>query len=112
MIWVLTEALVDSIPFSDEQEKNLMNFRAKSKELYHHSISQDLTSKGGANERNTCYRTGDGGNFRQPVGNVLCSPHLPEHQENHGQGGQLKRTWFIAFGSKDRSKKAACSSGP
>src|SRR5262245_22285992 len=101
MICVLTEAIVDSFHFSDEPEKNLMNFGAKSKELYHHSILQDLTSKGGANERDACYRTVDGGNFRQPVGNVLCPPELPEHQENHGQGWQLKRTWFIAFGSKD-----------
>ena len=32
-------------PFSDEPEKNLMNFGPKSKKLYHHLILQDLTSE-------------------------------------------------------------------
>ena len=45
MIWVLTKALDDSFPFSDEREKNLMNFGPKSKKLYHHLLLQDWTSE-------------------------------------------------------------------
>ena len=67
-----------------------MNFGPKSMKLYHHLVLQD-DFRGGANERHTRYRTTDGGNFRQSVGNVLCPPELPEHQENHGQGWSLER---------------------
>ena len=41
MIWVLTARLDGTLPFSDEPEKNLMNFGPKSKKLYHHLLLQD-----------------------------------------------------------------------
>ena len=89
MIWVLTARLDGTLPVSDKPEKNLMNFGPKSKKLYHHLLCR-IDFRGGANERHTRYRTIDGGNFRQSVGNVLCPPGLPEHQENHGQGWPLE----------------------